>query len=170
MIPMRVISTPFRYLTTQVTRRRDSIFPGDYDRAVRATATTRIACAPEEVFDLLADLRNETQWNSRVSSAELRSDEPIGLGSRFGIVNGGASYDVTITTYERPSRLVLEARGKPDLTITYALSPTADGTELSSELDFRPRGALTLLFSLLAPVIRRDVPKQYGSLKTLCER
>jgi uncharacterized protein YndB with AHSA1/START domain len=137
---------------------------------VRATATTRIACAPEGVFDTLADLRNETQWNSRVSSAELRSDEPIGLGSRFGIVNGGASYDVTITTYDRPSRLVFEASGKPDLTITYTLRPTSHGTELKSELDFRPRGSLKLLFPLLAPVIRRDVPKQYGSLKALCER
>ena len=137
---------------------------------MRATATTRIACAPEEVFDTLADLRNETQWNARVSSAELRSDEPIGLGSRFGIVNGGSSYDATITTYERPSRLVVEASGKPDLTITYALAPTPDGTELESELDFRPRGFLKLLFPVLTPVIRRDVPKQYGSLKALCER
>ena len=76
---------------------------------MRAAATTRIACAPEEVFDTLADLRNETQWNARVSSAELRSDEPIGLGSRFGIVNGGSSYDATITTYERPSRLVVRS-------------------------------------------------------------
>ena len=136
---------------------------------VRATATTRIACAPERVFDTLADLRNETQWNARVSSAELRSDEPIGLGSRFEIVNGGASYDVTITTYDRPSRLVLEASGKPDLTITYTVRPTSDGAELESELDFRPEDR-KLLFSLLAPVIRRDVPKQYGSLKALCER
>ena len=122
---------------------------------MRATATTRIACAPERVFDTLADLRNETQWNSRVSNAELRSDEPIGLGSRFGIVNGGVSYDVTITTYDRPSRLVLEARGKP---------------ELESELDFRPTGSLKLLFPWLAPVIRRNVPRRYGSLKALCER
>ena len=137
---------------------------------MRATATTRIACAPERVFDTLADLRNETEWNARVSSAELRSDEPIGLGSRFGIVNGGVSYDVTIATYDRPSRLVLEASGKPDVTITYALKPISEGTELESELDFRPTGARKLLFSLLAPVIRRDVPKQYGSLKTLCER
>ena len=137
---------------------------------MRATATTRIACAPERVFDTLADLRNDTEWNARVSSAELRSDEPIGLGSRFGIVNGGSSYDVTITTYDRPSRLVLEASGKPDVTITYALRPIPDGTELEGELDFRPTGARKLLFSLLAPVIRRDVPKQYGSLKALCER
>jgi uncharacterized protein YndB with AHSA1/START domain len=137
---------------------------------MRATATTRIACPPERVFDTLADLRNETQWNSRVSSAELRSDEPIGLGSRFGIVNGGSPYDATLTTYDRPSRLVVEASGKPELTITYTLRPTSDGTELESELDFRPRGPLKLLFSLLAPVIRRDVPKQYRSLKALCER
>jgi uncharacterized protein YndB with AHSA1/START domain len=137
---------------------------------LRATATTRIDCAPERVFDTLADVRRETEWNGRVSSAELLSDEPVGVGSRFALVNGGTSYDLTITTYDRSSRLVFEAKGKPDLTITYALKPTADGTELESELDFRPAGALKALFFLLAPVIRRDVPKQYASLKALCER
>src|SRR5436190_7466413 len=63
------------------------------DRAMRVSTTTRIARPPEHVFDTLADLRNETQWNSRVSSAELRSAEPIGPGSRFAIVNGGTPYD-----------------------------------------------------------------------------
>jgi hypothetical protein len=76
---------------------------------------------------------------------------------------------VTITTFERPSRLVLEGSGKPDLTIAYALTPTADGTELLSDFDFRPTGALKLLFALLSPVIRRNAPKQYASLKALCE-
>ena len=136
---------------------------------MRVTAATRIACPPGRVFDTLADMRNELQWNSRVSSAELRSDEPIELGSRFSIVNGGRPYDVTITTFERPSRLVFEANGQPDLTIAYTLMPTAEGTDLESDFDFRPTGASKLLFSLLAPVIRRDVPKQYASLKALCE-
>jgi hypothetical protein len=137
---------------------------------MRATATTRIACAPERVFDVLADLRRETEWNSRVSKAELLSGEPIGVGSRFAIVNGGTSYDVTLETCDRPSRLVFDARGKPDLTITYAMTPAADGMELESQLDFRPTGALKVVFALLAPLIRRDVPKQYASLKALCER
>jgi uncharacterized protein YndB with AHSA1/START domain len=136
---------------------------------VRVTTTTRIACPPEQVFDTLADLRNETRWNSRVSTAELRSTESIGPGSRFAIVNGGTPYDVTITTYDRPSRLVLEATGKPDLTIAYTFTPTGEGTQLESEFDFRPKGALRLLFPLLAPVIRRDVPKQYASLSALCD-
>ena len=137
---------------------------------MRIAATARIACPPEQVFDTLADLRNDKQWNSRVTTAELRSAEPIALGSRFAIVNGGTAYDVTITTYDRPTRLVFEASGNPDLTIAYTFSPNSDGTELESDLDFRPRGALKILFSLLAPVIRRDVPKQYASLKELCER
>ena len=136
---------------------------------MRVTTTTRLACPPEQVFDTLADLRNETQWNSRVSSAELQSPEPIERGSRFAIVNGGTAYEVTITTYERPSRLVLEASGNPDLTIAYNFAPTADGTQLESDFDFRPRGFLKVLFPLLTPVIRRDVPKQYASLKALCE-
>jgi polyketide cyclase/dehydrase/lipid transport protein len=137
---------------------------------VRVTTTTRFACPPEQLFDTLADLRNETQWNSRVSSAELRSAEPIELGSRFEIVNGGTPYEVTITTYDRPSRLVLEASGNPDLTIAYTFVAAGDGTQLDSDYDFRPRGALKVLFALLAPVIRRDVPRQQASLKALCER
>ena len=136
---------------------------------MRVTTTTRLACPPDQVFDTLADLRNDTQWNSRVSSAELRSAEPIELGSHFAIVNGGTAYEVTITTYEPPSRLVLEASGNPDLTITYTLAPTTDGTQLDSDFDFRPKGVLKVLFPLLAPVIRRNVPKQHASLKTLCE-
>jgi uncharacterized protein YndB with AHSA1/START domain len=137
---------------------------------VRVTTTTRISCPPENVFDIVADLRNDPEWNSQVSSAELRSPEPIGLGSRFAVVNGGTPFDVTITSYDRPSRLVLEASGKPDLTIACTLTPTDEGTALESDFDFRPRGALKVVFALLGPVIRRDVPKQYASLKALCER
>ncbi|HEY6960618.1 MAG TPA: SRPBCC family protein [Gaiellaceae bacterium] len=137
---------------------------------MRVRATTTIACPPERVFDTVADLRNETRWNGRVGSAELQSGTPIEQGSRFAIVNGGTHYEVTITTYDRPSRLVVEASGNPDLTITYTFMPSGGGTELQSDFDFRPRGVLKALFPLLAPVIRRDVPKQYASLKALCER
>src|SRR4051794_35196810 len=77
-----------------------------YGCTVRVDATTTVDCPPETVFDSIADARNEPRWNSRVSSSELRSPEPIGLGSEFTIVNSGTSYDVTITTYDRPNRVV----------------------------------------------------------------
>ena len=39
-------------------------------------------------------------------------------------------------------------------------------------IEFRTRSAFfsAVVFALLAPVIRRDVPKQYASLKAVCER
>jgi uncharacterized protein YndB with AHSA1/START domain len=137
---------------------------------MRAAATIEIAAPPERVFDTLADMRNETQWNSGVSVAELRSDEPLAGGSRFHVVNNKTPYDVTLQTYDRPSRLVFEGAGKPDVTITYALTPSAKGTEIAAELVFRPKGLFVPLFAVLAPVIRRDVRKQFASLKALCER
>jgi uncharacterized protein YndB with AHSA1/START domain len=136
---------------------------------MRVRASTRIDASPEKVFDTLADVRNDARWNSRVTRADLRSPEPIGLGSRFGIVNGGTPYDVTITTHDRPSRLVLEARGKPELEIAYTLTPADGSTHLDSDFDFRPAGAQKLLFTLVRPVIRREIPKQFAALKVFCE-
>ena len=48
--------------------------------------------------------------------------------------------------------------------------PAGEGTDPDSAFDFRPSGVLKVVFPLLAPVIRRDVPKQHASLKALCER
>jgi hypothetical protein len=137
---------------------------------MRAAATVEIGCAPEHAFDLLADMRNETEWNSGVSVAELRSEEPIGPGSRFHVVNNKTPYDVTLQTYERPLSLVFEGSGNPDVTITYRLVPSSVGTQLSAELVFRPKGFFVAMFAVLAPVIRRDVRKQFASFKSLCER
>jgi uncharacterized protein YndB with AHSA1/START domain len=137
---------------------------------MHVAATTRIQSPPDEVFDTMADARNEPRWNSRVSSAELRTEEPIGLGSVFAIVNSGTSYDLTITTYDRPARLVFEGIGNPNVTIAYSFTPSDDGTEMASDFDFRAEGLSKLLFAVLAPVIRRDVRKQFASFQALCKR
>lgn len=75
-----------------------------------------------------------------------------------------------VTTHDRPSRLVLEAHGKPELTIAYTLTPTDGGTDLDSNFEFRPMGAQKLLFTLARPIIRREIPKQFAAFKVFCER
>ena len=40
----------------------------------------------EEVFDFVADERNEPRYNPRMLSAEKLSPGPVGLGSRFRAV------------------------------------------------------------------------------------
>ncbi len=68
------------------------------------------------VFDTLADLRDDAQWNSQVSSAELLSGEPIGPGSRFAIVNGGTPCDVTgMATYDRDGQAERLPTGDEDV-------------------------------------------------------
>ncbi len=67
------------------------------------TEEMHIACPATTVFDVMADARNETQWNGSVSRAELTTDEPIGKGSKFIVVNRGREDEATITVFERPN-------------------------------------------------------------------
>ena len=142
----------------RVRRVSSSSATGDgYHRAMRVTASTRIESPPERVFDTLADVRNDARWNSRVSSAELRSPEPIGLGSRFAMVNGES---VRRDDHDARSAVMARARGAREARShnrVYVVAGGA-GTDLDSDFDFRPAGAQKLLFALVGPVIRREIP------------
>ena len=130
----------------------------------------QIACTPEVAFDLMADVRNEPEWNNQVGRTELTSGEPIAAGSRFVIVNRGAAFDASISTYERPGVLEVRATGSIELVIRYAFAARDGGTQMTAAYDFRPRGALKVLFALMKPVIGANVKKQLASFKELCER
>ena len=78
------------------------------------TEEFQIDCPPEVAFDVLADVRNETEWNDDVSSAQLVTEEPVGPGSQFVTVHGRPLGEIssTITTFERPTRLDFSATSK----------------------------------------------------------
>src|SRR6476661_2525870 len=107
----------------------------------------QIACAPEVAFDLMADVRHEPEWNSQVSRTELTSGEPVAAGSRFVIVNRGEEFDATISTYDRPRTLQFQAAGSMELVIDYVFAARDGGTHMTASYDFRPRGALKVLFA-----------------------
>ncbi len=134
------------------------------------SAESDIARPPEEVFDRMADARNEPSWNSQVSRSDLVSDGEVGPGSRFVTVNRGKPYDATITTYERPGRVVFEVTGKPlDITASFTITPRGDGSHVESRFDFRPKGSMKLMFSLMQSAIRKDIANQSESFKRFCE-
>jgi len=130
-----------------------------------------IAVPPDVAFDAMVDVRNEVHWNSKVTRSELLSDEPIGQGSRFQTVNRGQLYDATITEYERPTRITFEVTGKQmDITTTFTFTENSQGTALHGEFDFRPKGLLKVIFPLMRPMIRGDLPKQMGSFAAFCTK
>ncbi len=137
---------------------------------MRVVAEQQIACKAEVAFDLMADARNEPEWNSQVSRTELKSGEPIAAGSQFVIVNRGEPFDATIATYDPPGALEFRATGSIELVIQYAFAARDGGTHMTATYDFRPRGALKVMFALMKPVIAGNVTKQLASFKALCER
>ena len=68
-----------------------------------------IARTVSEVFDFVADERNEPRYNPRLTRVELLTPEPIGAGTRYRAetTSGRRTVPMTIevTDYERPRRL-----------------------------------------------------------------
>lgn len=91
------------------------------------TETGQVPLTPTEAFDRLADFSRLPEWDPMFDRAELIEGE-LGPSARFHAVGSvvGASFDLelTITTFDRPDRLVLEGTG--------------DGLETVEDLRFRP--------------------------------
>jgi hypothetical protein len=66
----------------------------------------------EEVFDFLADIRNEKLWNRRLIDIEKISIGPIGPGVTFrGRYRGLGRLDTELVEYQRPQRLSFRNHG-----------------------------------------------------------
>ena len=63
----------------------------------------------DELFDFVADERNEPRYNPRMRDVELVTDEPVGKGSTFcaRLKTGGRTMPTTmeLTEFDRPRRL-----------------------------------------------------------------
>jgi hypothetical protein len=134
------------------------------------TVSVDVAASPELVFDLMADARNEPRWNSQVSETDLTSAEPIGAGTTFRTVNRGQEYVATITEFDRPRDFTYEVVGKTmEITGRMSFVGAGAGTHVEGTFDMRPQGPMKLMLPLMAPLVRRDFPKQFASFKQLCE-
>ncbi len=113
---------------------------------------------PEDVFDFLADLRNERSWNPRVVAIDKASPGPIGQGTTFlGRYRALGPLETQLTEYDRPHRLAFRSHG-PRMVIAgaFSLERVRDGTEVELTAVFDPQGPLRLLSPLLALLMGRQ--------------
>ena len=128
----------------------------------------------QEVFDFVADERNEPRYNPRIRRAEKLTPGPIGRRTRFRAeaVTGGRTVGMTIeyTTYERPRRLASSIH-MPAADIVGALrfDPVPAGTQMGWSWVLRPRGLYKLLTPVIARVGRRQEQENWGGLKRFLE-
>ena len=132
------------------------------------TGHVRIAAPLEQVFDTVADSRNEPSFNPAMTDVELLTPAPIGRGTRFLAHMGKANMEmvVEVTEFERPHRLGSLTTSSMMQT-SGALTLTAEGDETVMGWDWQvhPKGWFRLLGPLVGPLGARMERRIWTALK-----
>jgi carbon monoxide dehydrogenase subunit G len=119
------------------------------------TGHIRIAAPVEQVFDTVADSRNEPSFNPAMTGVELLTPPPIGLGTRFRARMGkaGMAMLVELTEFDRPRRLgsrTTSSMMQTSGTLTFAAE--GEDTIMCWDWQVRPKGWLRMLGPLSGPL------------------
>jgi len=128
----------------------------------------------EEVFDFVADERNEPRYNQQMRRAEQISEGPIGIGARFRAetVSMGRAVPVVIefTGFDRPARIEETAHmSSMDLHGGLTFEPVPAGTRMRWSWQLQPRGMLRLMSPIVASMGRGSERRIWTGLKRLLE-
>ena len=140
---------------------------------MRVERQISIARPPAEVFDYIADVRNDPSWHTDV--LEVRSStEVVGMGTTFDVrvkpSMGVSEGSMTVSRFE-PGRLV-EFRGqmgKMAPTVTNICEPDGKGTRVTRRVELEPPGVMRLMSPLIAGKIGKDNEKFLANLERVLE-
>ena len=124
----------------------------------------------EEVFDFVADERNEPTYNANMLLAEKVTEGPIGVGTRFRatIRSGGRPVGMQIeyTAFDRPRLLASTIRmAAADFSGSLTFMPTSAGTRLRWSWEAQPKGRMRLLAPVFAPIGARQERRMWTALR-----
>jgi hypothetical protein len=141
---------------------------------VRIEGEVVIARSATDVFDVVADERNEPRYNPRMVRADKLSVGPIGAGTKFRaeVETMGSTREMLIelTEYDRPRRLASSTHMSSfDVQGTLTFAPTGDATRMAWSWQLKPHGALRLMTPLLGLIGRRQERATWASLKRYLE-
>ena len=127
-----------------------------------------------EVFDFVADERNEPRYNPRMIRADKTSAGPVGAGARYRALSTarGRPVEMTIqtTAYDRPSRLASSTSlAVMDVHGVLTFDPVRDGTLMRWSWELEPHGLLKLITPLIVVLGRRQEKQVWTGLKHLME-
>jgi uncharacterized protein YndB with AHSA1/START domain len=141
---------------------------------IRASWSQQVERPQEQVFDYVADLDHEPEWNPDASNVVRTSPGEVGLGTvweedfrRVG------HYVTTIDAYERPRLVAFDARNpRTDARVRFELSPAGErATKVTCTVELTMKGPMRVLEPLLAGSIRRQIERSRGpQLRQALER
>jgi hypothetical protein len=127
--------------------------------------------SPEQVFDFMADFRNEKRWDEFNIDPQKVTDGPIGVGTRFTARNVKMGpVEVEILEYQRPARLVLGITAKMGYMRFFAeLQPHAGGTRVATRNEMQLAGLFRLMSPFVGAMMRKQQPPHQAKLKRFLE-
>ena len=127
----------------------------------------------DEVFDFVADGRNEPKYNPYIEKAEQLSPGPIGRGTRFRFAAKkiGIRTAYELTAFERPHRIETRVIDSPlmDVHGDETFGDVGGGTRFRWSFEVRPRGVFKLLTPVIARTWGRRLEQAFANLKGLLE-
>lgn len=144
------------------------------DEMVRIEGATLIRRPVEDVFDFVADERNEPRYNPSMVRAEKLTDGPIGPGTHWAatvLARGKPlDMDIEVTQYERPHRLAsATTMATADVEGVLTFEPDVTGTRMSWSWQLRPKGVYKLMGPLIARTGRRQETEIWEGLRLYLE-
>jgi hypothetical protein len=132
------------------------------------TITFDLDDPPERVFDYIADVRNELRWQKDMRRAEKTSAGPLGEGTTFDTeYRAFGRMALTLREYRRPEHLVFLGEG-PRMWMRFVMDITAregGGSQVTFDIDMRPRGALKIVAPLLSLGLPKEMAKRPGQFR-----
>ena len=142
---------------------------------MRVEREVEIARPPEEVFDFVADARNDPRWCSRVELCEQVAGDGPGLGARYRArhrptrLKPAAELSIEVVGFE-PGRRIDWRQEDDDgvFKVTYVVEPAEGGTRFTQrdEIEWKLPRPLQLIAGRLLP---RHIEEQMAALKGLLE-
>jgi uncharacterized protein YndB with AHSA1/START domain len=137
-----------------------------------AEHTVVISRSADDVFDYLADGRNNPQWRPGVLEIERTSPE-VGVGATYRQMMRGPggrkiAGDYRVTRYDRSQNLAFEVVAGPARPVgSFELTPIdADSTRVTFRLAASPAG----LMRLMGPMIAKQMRAETAQLENLKAR
>jgi uncharacterized protein YndB with AHSA1/START domain len=130
---------------------------------------------PEDVWDYIADARNDPRWCRKVESVDQVAGDGPGPDARYRVLHRPvrlkkpAELTVTIEEYSPPSRLRLREEDDDGVfNVTYELEPVAEGTRITQH-DLIEWKIPRFQHPIARRMVSRDIANQFAALKRRLE-
>jgi hypothetical protein len=142
---------------------------------VNTTTSIEIARPADVVFDVIADMSRNTEWQKGMRSCRWTSDPPIGVGSTYEQTARFAGRDI-VTTFEvtdfdprKVIRIVSVVSTFPLDVVRRVVSLDDGNCRVIADVSGEPGGLMKLASPLTKRMVARSVAADYERLKQMLE-